>query len=605
MIRPLALITDTMARQTARRADARVAGLVGRMAAQGAFDGLELTPAVRNFGDFVAARAALRGRLHLGGFSRPLPDLTPWDAPLPTQALTDRLHGFAWLDDFEALSGKAARGLAQGWTLGWLDRYGRGTVTGWSVVPTAARLTRLLTHLPFLDPGLAPEHATALRDTLPVHTRFLAETWAEVSTGVDRFAALSGLIHGTVCLTGFEAQRTTAVSSLTRLCSERVGTDGGLRARNPEAALEVFCHLLDIRAVLTQAGHEPPEALNATVERMAPALRTLRHGDGSLARFHGGGGGGTSGKLDRALAESRVRTRPSEAPALGFARLQAGRVTLIADCARPPDRSEQAHASTLAFEMSSGRRPVIVSMGPAIDHLPQWARVPRTTAAHSTLSLDKTSSSKLPAAHSGRGVALSGTGVLQTRPSMVTLARADDATGEWIQARHDGYLADYGLVHERRLFLGARGHQIFGEDMLLAPDAKAERRFQARIKGATKLGVALAVHFHLHPDVEAEHLTGRDIIRLTLKSGEIWLFGHNGGQVNLEGGTYLDPAQPEPVPTRQIVLSHRVTNAAAELGWSLMREAVTGPSPRDTIQDTVRNRRADLTAAFAVDDPVR
>jgi len=60
-----------------------------------------------------------------------------------------------------------------------------------------------------------------------------------------------------------------------------------------------------------------------------------------------------------------VRAVVAPGLAMGFARLAGGRTTVIVDAASPPDgrAGGSAHASTLGFEMTSGRRPVIVSCG--------------------------------------------------------------------------------------------------------------------------------------------------------------------------------------------------------------------------------------------------
>ncbi|NNU79577.1 heparinase [Halovulum dunhuangense] len=581
MSQPLSVLLDAAARLAARRAEARIRARLKRLSEGVRFDGLVHLPAARDFGDFNAARAVLKGELAIGGYRAALRDLTPWDVALPSPRLSWALHGFAWLDDFEALGGKQARARAQGWTLGWIDRFADGAGPGWAPHVVAGRLRRLLTQLDFLAKGLAEDRRERIEGLLPLHVAYLAETWEEEADDAPRLAALCGLLTGAVCLAGQGAHVSRALESVAGFCDERITAQGGLACRNPEALLSVFRDLLAIRAVLADTGRRPLPQLEDALQRIAPTLRALRHGDGRLARFHGASGGG-DGVLDRALAEARIRTRPTDAPAMGFVRLHGGRVTVIADCARPPERSDTGHASTLGFEMSSGRRPVIVNTGPAVGHMPDWARAARTTAAHNTLALDKTSSSRLgPARVAGRP----GFDALQTRPSLVSLARAEDASGMWIQVRHDGYLEDYGLVHERRLFVGSLGHQVHGEDVLLSPDEKSRRRFASRIRGASKLGVGLAIHFHLHPEVEAELIRQTDSVRLRLKSGEVWLFRHEGGLMDLEASVYLDPALAAPLPARQIVVRSRATTHSAQISWSLLRENVAPRAPRDVAGD--------------------
>ena len=118
-----------------------------------------------------------------------------------------------------------------------------------------------------------------------------------------------------------------------------------------------------------------PHDLRAALAGIAPVLRLVRHADGALARFNGAGRG-PEGLLDRALAFSGVRTPARSGNiAMGYCRLAAGRTSVIADVGKPPplSASAQAHASALAFELTSGRRPVIVSAGPGDDFGPDWS----------------------------------------------------------------------------------------------------------------------------------------------------------------------------------------------------------------------------------------
>ncbi|MEM8788784.1 MAG: heparinase II/III family protein [Pseudomonadota bacterium] len=564
---PTAYVSDLMGRFAARRADARGRQHLHKIAGKATFQGLNYRPAGGAFGDFNAARAALDGTLALGGLRMKLTGLTPWELEMPSHQAVAALHGFAWLDDFVALSGRAARGRAQAWALGWLDRYGDGAGPGWTGSIAGKRFLALLGHLSFLEEGMEPEAQTRLNATLPVHMAYLVAQWADTPGAAGRLTALSAALHGAVYLTGHERAVPALMKGVQDVAASALTQAGGLPSRNPEALLDLFRTALMLRALLAATERQLPAGLETLIADAAPTLRLLRTADGGLARFHGGGAG-PEGELDRALAESRVRTRPGTKPAMGYVRLTGGRAYAIVDVGRPAEDAERAHASTLAFEMGSGRCPVFVNCGPQMLHLPDWRRAPRLTPAHSTLALDKVSSSRLPPA---RQAGRPGRDGLLTRPSMVTLARSEDETGMWIQARHDGYLEDYGLLHERRLFIGRAGDEIQGEDVLLAPDAKAQKRFHNRTSGMSRLGVGLSVHFHLHPDVAPALDRSSETLRLTLSSGEIWAFQQAGGEMDLESSVYLERTAPAPVPTRQIVIRSRTTTHAAEIRWSLTR----------------------------------
>ena len=121
------------------------------------------------------------------------------------------------------------------------------------------------------------------------------------------------------------------------------------------------------------------------------------------------------------------------------------------------------------------------------------------------------------------------------------------ADGLRFEGGHDAYLRSHGLTHARRLELTSDGRGLTGEDMLLAIEGAEKRRFD-KVLSATQLkGVPFDIRFHLHPDVDATVDLGGAAISMALKSGEIWVFRHDGTHnLSLEPGVYLETTRLKP-----------------------------------------------------------
>ena len=89
----------------------------------------------------------------------------------------------------------------------------------------------------------------------------------------------------------------------------------------------------------------------------------------------------------------------------------------------------------------------------------------RTTAAHSTLVVDDTSSARF-AASAGLGHWLGDE--MLGGPAVVTAERGEDETGLRVALAHDGYVARFGLTHRRTLVLARDGSRLDGHDRLEA-----------------------------------------------------------------------------------------------------------------------------------------
>lgn len=313
--------------------------------------------------------------------------------------------------------------------------------------------------------------------------------------------------------------------------------------RNPEELLDVFTLLTWAFQALQDAGQKPPPQYHAALSRMAPTLRALRHADGGLARFHGGGRG-VDGRLDHALADSTVAIAPPDQDGLhmGYARISAGRTSLIVDAAAPPTgpASVNAHASTLAFELTTGRRPLVVNCGSGRSFGADWRRAGRATPSHTTLCLNGMSSSRLTA----QGKTDKAAEELTNGPETVRCEFSVLDDGRRLELSHDGYRAQFGLTHARILDVSHDGRQIVGEDYVAAVTDQDKTQFQTRSANSAT-AITFNIRFHLHPDVDANVDLGGNAVSMVLKSGRglgispRWTGQIGAGTVRLSGNRQI------------------------------------------------------------------
>ena len=544
--------------------------------------GFVSSPEPRTIGSYARGRQLVGGNYLFAGTLINAPGRTLWEVDVPDAAYAADLQGFAWLDDLAAVGDGPARQAAQRWLWDWITLYGKGRGPGWTPDLTGRRLIRWINHALFCLRGQESEQSKAFYRSLEQQTQFLARRWHGAAPGLPRFEALTGLIYAGLALEGQEALADPAIKALSRECATQIDADGGLPTRNPEELLAVFTLLTWAAAALNDAGRGTPKEHLAAIERIAPTLRTLRHSDGGLARFHGGGRG-REGWLDHALAASKVRAAPSDGLSMGYARLSAGRTSVIIDAAVPPSgpASANAHASTLAFELTSGRRPLIVNCGSGASFGVEWRRAGRATPSHSALCLGGYSSARLaePDRDTGREALIDG-------PTHVPVEISPVADGIRFQGGQDGYVRSHGLTHARTLELTLDGRGLAGEDMLLAMEDIEKRRFDKALDLGKLKGLQFDIRFHLHPDVDATLDLGGAAVSMALKSGEIWVFRHDGTHnLSLEAGAYLETTRLKPRAAQQIVLSGMAFTYATRVRWSLSKAQETAIGVRDLSMD--------------------
>lgn len=488
-------------------------------------------------GDPAQGAQLMRGSLVVDGVAVAVAP-GQWASPGAPEAARAHVLGFAWLRDLRALGTDAARLRARALVGDWLSQ-ARTEPLSRAAEVIGARLAAWLGHYDFFAASADDAFRQRLMGRLLADARTLAASVPTPAHDVRALVALKGLIVAGVAMpenSGFLAR---AMRYLTPELNRQVLQDGCHASRSPAVQLAVLRELIEIRMTLSASQIGPPLALSACLDRMAPVLRAMRHGDGGLALFNGTRESSPA-LVDLVLQQAgRGRAAAGEMTEGGFQRITSGRAALLMDCGPPaaPGFDRDVHAGTLSFELSFGRERMIVNCGAAIS--PAWRGALRATAAHSTLTVEDRNSTELrPGGGIGR------------RPKIVTVERNESGQAVWLDASHDGYEPNFAVRHRRKLYVGANGDEIIGEDSLegargLAPP----RRF--------------AVRFHLHPSVRV-HLDDEPdavVIALPGPGSARFLLRVDGGTPGLEESVYC--GGDKPIPSRQIVVQVGLATAGA------------------------------------------
>ncbi|RPE64880.1 putative heparinase superfamily protein [Pacificibacter maritimus] len=546
--------------------------------------GFRWQPEPKSMGSFAKGRQLIAGNYLFAGQLIEAPQHSIWTLEGSSTAFVEEIQGCTWLDDLAAVGDAKARKTAQDWMTDWVRLYAKGGGAGWTPDLTGRRLIRWINHALFYLSGLDVDTSKAFYKTLGHQTVFLSKRWHTASQGLARFEALAGLIYAGLSLDGMANHVGPAVEALAAECVDSIDADGGLPTRNPEELLEVFTLLTWAAAALSEGGRIVDEAHSNAIARIAPTLRALRHSDGGLARFHGGGRG-LEGRLDQALASSGNTSRPDDTLHMGYLRQSAGRTSIVTDVSAPPARenSFNAHASTLAFELTSGRRPLIVNCGAGSSFGEDWRRAGRATPSHSTLGVEGFSSSRLGPKRLIRGHLRE---LLIDTPRDVRLEMRSSDLDVGFVAAHDGYLSTHGLTHIRQIDLSADGRGIAGEDTLATITRANEQQFDKMMDKRKLQGIPFHVRFHLHPDVDVELDMGGAAVSMALKSGEIWVFRHDGqAKLSLDRSVYLEKGRLKPRASKQVVLSAVAMDYATRVRWTLAKAQETPTTLRDLERD--------------------
>jgi uncharacterized heparinase superfamily protein len=525
---------------------------------------LAIAPQDIRTSDPTVADDIYAGHFHFAGKVVDSHGISPFAIASGSPEWEASLVGFAWLRHLRAAESELARANARALIDEWISLQGNKSNTiAWQPMVAARRLMAWISHSPLVLEGADAAFYRRMMKSIGKHVLFLKRAIADGLQGEARLFAVLALTQAGLCAVGLESSRRKFEKLLVTTLQQQILPDGGHVSRNPQILIDVLLDLLPLRQAFAARGLQIPQELISCVDRILPMLRMLRHGDSSLALFNGMAVTAPD-TLATVLAYDDARAQPIlNAHYSGYQRLEAGRTIVICDAGAPPPPvfSAKAHAGTLAFEMSFENQRVFINCGAPAQARGALREAARLTAAHSTLVLGETSSSRF----AGDGLAGQvAEGLIVAGPSPVETRRQDADGSAIIEATHDGYVAAFGALHRRSLSLSADGQRLQGIDTLLKP---------AKGKGSGKAmaNADYAIRFHLHPLVRAGTIENGQGLLLALPTGEAWIFHASGLPLSLEESIFLAAADG-PRTTMQIVIRG---NAATqpEVQWVLDRSA--------------------------------
>ncbi len=506
-------------------------------------------------GDAECGAAMIQGTYKFSG-TTVRPEESPWDEVDAESAWREALHEFTWLRDLRAFGGDDARKHARKLTAEWLTDHRRWSATAWRADIMGRRLVAWTSHYELFFASAPDPFRSQLLSNMARQARHLGRTAAREVDGLARLAAIKGLLFAGLCIPGEMPLLARATRLLEAELPRQILPDGGHPERSPAVQLVLLRDLVDIRAALSAGHQEIPEALKGAIGRVAPMVRFFRHGDGGLALFNDSAEGDPVA-IDLALAQANVRKRtPDRSIDSGFERLSAGKLLVLCDAGVPSESGWDAHthAGTLGLEVGFGKERLIVNCGPTLASGEEWRNAARATAAHSTLAIEDTNSSEL-GADSGS----------ERRVSRVHVERQENDGEIWLSASHNGYAKQFGLIHNRRLYMSASGDELRGEDSLTG----VENDGRGGVPGNPE-NRAFAIRFHLHPSVSSSLVQDGAAVLLRLPGGSGWRLRVGGAKIDMAESIYFGSSGAK--RTQQLVLSGRTDGSGATVKWALRRE---------------------------------
>jgi len=234
----------------------------------------------------------------------------------------------------------------------------------------------------------------------------------------------------------------------------------------------------------------------------------------------------------------------------GYVNLNNKETALIMDTGPSPDKkfSSNYQAGALSFEIISNKKKLICNSGYFQNHNNQLNELSKSSAIHSTLILDDRSSCKFNKNKSECSEISHGLKILKKN---IVFEK-----NYWkINAAHDGYLKQYGIIHEREIEFYPEQIKFIGHDKIISKKNIKNLKFEIR--------------FHLEPNLKTMKTQNNKSILIDL-DGEGWKFTSEDNKIDIDNGLYFG-REDSFVDNQNIVISGMTNNKNQTIKWEIIK----------------------------------
>ena len=234
----------------------------------------------------------------------------------------------------------------------------------------------------------------------------------------------------------------------------------------------------------------------------------------------------------------------------GYVILKNKKISIAMDVGSSPEKkfSNDYQAGALSFEIVSNNKKLICNSGYFQNYKHQLNSVSKSTAAHSTLVIDNQSSCKLRK-NSNKFLNVE-RGLKITRKNIVFEKKY------WnIESAHDGYLKEYGIIHDRQIEFFPEENKFIGHDKLIKKKKTKSSSFEIR--------------FHLEPGTKIMKTQDSKSIFIELEN-EGWKFLCNNHKIDTETGLYFG-IKNSYTENQNIFISGITQNQIQTIKWELIK----------------------------------
>ena len=475
-----------------------------------------------------------------------------WDINVKDKLKFENLHSFLWL---ARLDRKNSKTITKDIIKSWINTFFNYEPNTWKMEITAKRIIAWSSNTDITLENSDKAYKEKIFSSLIKQSNFLSKNLNSLFYESNKIICCAAIILSGIMFKENDLNYKIGIKELEKVIKNYFDEAGFPKSRNPEEVFICIKYLILIREWFKESQKLIPDFLNDIIVKCGNCYATLSCINKQFPLFNGATEINHK-DYDIFLKTLKYKFINKNYEIANIIKVKKKKFEFFIDCGNPPSNSfaKYYQAGCLSFELIGNKQKIICNSGYGKYLSPKLTSLSRSTAAHSTLYINDTSSCIFQKNESINKIY--GNSLLE-KHKIINKNYTEDKDFYFITASHNGYEKKFGYIHSRLVKISKKEDKIFGQDEL------------KKTKNYSK-SLIYFIRFHIYPNTKIVKTKAGNSILISLSDGEGWSLGCKTNNFEIEKNIFLGNKN-KIINNESVSISGSINEETILIEWEIER----------------------------------
>jgi len=475
-----------------------------------------------------------------------------WRTKIKNKLEFENLHSFLWLSKLDR---KNSKKITKKIIESWINIFFNYNPKTWDMQITAKRIIAWSSNTDITLENAEKLYKDKFFLSLTKQSSFLVKNLNNLFYEPNKIICCAAIILSGLIFKENNSHYKLGIKELEKTIKNCFDETGFPRSHNPEEVYIYIKYLILVREWLKEAQIGIPNFLNTIINKCGSCYAMLSCSNKQFPLFNGASEVNYK-DYDIFLKSLKYKFINKNEKIGNLIKVKKKKFEFYIDCGNPPPNnfSKYYQAGCLSFELISNKQKIICNSGYRKYASDSVNLLSRTTAAHSTLYINDTSSCEFQKNSSILKVYGNS---LVNKHKIINKSYVEDKNFYSIVGAHNGYEKKFGCIHTRLIKISKKEDIVLGTD-----EVKKNKNY---------LGPLIYfIRFHIYPGTKIVKTKGGNSILISLSNGGGWLLQSTTNDLKIEKSIFF-ANKNKIINNESVCISGAINEEIISIKWKIKR----------------------------------